>query len=88
LAGNVTLGDGYYLILVDTSAARTITLPAPANGRTFVIKDKTGTAETYNITLARNGSEKIEGITASRTLSTNWGCWKVVSDGTDWFIIT
>jgi len=88
LSSNLTLGDGYYLILVDTSAARAITLPSPVNGRTFIIKDKTGTAETYNITLTRNGAESIEGVAANRTLSTNWGCWKVVSDGTNWFIIT
>ncbi len=75
------------IILVSTAAARNITLPAPVNGRTFIIKDKTGSAETNNITLIRNGSEQIEGIAASRVLKTNWGVWTITTDGTDWFFL-
>ncbi len=75
------------IILVSTAAARAITLPAPVNGRVIIIKDKTGQAETNNITLIRNGSEQIEGVAASRILSTNWGVWTITTDGTDWFFI-
>jgi hypothetical protein len=75
------------IILCSTAAARAITLPAPANGRIFIIKDSTGQAETNNITLVRNGSEKIEGIAASRVLSTNWGAWTICSDGVNWYFI-
>jgi len=89
ISGNLTIDTTTtdMIILVDTSSSRTITLPSPSNGRMFIIKDKTGGAETNNITLARNGSESIEGIAANRTLATNWGKWTVVSDGTNWFII-
>jgi hypothetical protein len=86
ITGTLTIGDGDYQIFVDTSAARTINLPAPADGREFWITDVIGTAETNNITLVRNGSEKINGVTASKVLQTNWGSWRVVSNGTDWFV--
>ena len=76
-----------YILLVDTSAARAITLPAATSGRVIVIKDTIGTAETYNITLTRAGSESIEGVAANRILSTNWGKWTFVCNGTNWFLI-
>ncbi len=48
---------------VDTSAARTITLPSsPAVGDEVQIMDATGTAATNNITVLRNGN-KINGLT-------------------------
>lgn len=88
VSSNITLGDGYFVLLVDTSAARTLTLPSsPTAGRMFIIKDSTGTAETNNITLARAGSESIEGVAANRTLSTNWGVWRIVTNGSNWFIL-
>lgn len=89
LAGDLTIDTTTtdMIILCSTAAARSITLPAPVNGRIFIIKDSTGQAETNNITLIRNGSEKIEGVAASRTLSTNWGVWTVTTDGTDWFFL-
>jgi hypothetical protein len=47
---------------VDTSAARTLTLPAsPSLGDTIAIYDASGTAATNNITVARNGG-KINGL--------------------------
>jgi hypothetical protein len=76
------------ILLVDTSGgAFTITLPAPANGRTIILKDIKGTFGTSNLTLARNGSEKIEGVAASYVFSSNWGHAVVISNGTDWFLL-
>jgi len=72
-------------ILVDTSSARTLTLPAPLSGLRFTIKDAKGLAEKNPITLARFGSEKIEGFQLNSTLETNWGSWTIVSNGVDWF---
>lgn len=72
---------------VDTSAARSLTLPAPSAGMFIVIKDKTGSAGTNNITLVRAGAQNIETVAASYVLETNLGSWTVVSDGTDYFII-
>ena len=62
ISANTTLvaGRRYF---VDTSAARTLTLPAsPAVGNEIVIFDATGSAGTNNITLARNGN-KINSLT-------------------------
>lgn len=84
----ITDTDDNHILLVDTSAARTITLPDPTLGnRCIVIKDQTGSSETNNITLARNGSENIEGVAASYTLALDRGSWTVISDGTDWWIV-
>jgi hypothetical protein len=48
---------------VDTTAARTITLPAaPGVGDEVQIMDASGTAATNNITVLRNGN-KINGLT-------------------------
>ena len=62
ISANTTLvaGRRYF---VDTTAARTLTLPAsPTLGQEIVIFDATGTAGTNNITLSRNGN-KINGLT-------------------------
>lgn len=74
-------------VFLDTSGAtKTITLPTPTNGRRFTIVDSTGSFATNNATLARHGSEKINGVAASLVLATAWGIYNVYSDGTDWFV--
>lgn len=78
--------DSGKFLLVDTVAARAITLPTPSVGMNFRIKDKTGNAGTNNITLVRQGSEKIAGTAANYTISTNNQAIFLVSDGTDWFL--
>lgn len=86
LAGNTTAANGI-TYLVNTGAARTITLPAAAANTYFSVKDVIGTASTYNITIARAASESIEGVAANKTLQTDWGSWTFVSDGTNWFMV-
>ena len=73
--------------LVDTSAARTLNLPAPATNAYLLVKDVTGQAQTNNITIARNGSESIDGVAANKTLNINYGFWMFVCDGTDWYLL-
>lgn len=89
ISGNYTIvsGDANSVLFVDTSAARQITLPAPVSGFQITIKDKSGLAQTNNITVVRAGSEQIEGVAASKILQTNWGSWKLINDGTNWFMI-
>jgi VCBS repeat-containing protein len=56
VSSNITMSanNNYF---VDTSAARTLTLPAsPSLGDTIAIYDASGLAATNNITIARNGS--------------------------------
>lgn len=75
-----------YELFIDTTTSLTGTLPTPTAGRTFILKDKKGLAETNTICLKPKASEKIDGLASNRTLSTNWGQWIVSSDGTDWYI--
>ena len=72
--------------LVDTTAGRTLTLPTPVANMFITVKDKSGSAQTNNITIARAGSEKIETVAANYTMSTDLESLTFVSDGTDWFI--
>jgi hypothetical protein len=72
ISANTTLvaGRRYF---VDTTAARTLTLPAsPTLGQEIVVVDATGTAATNNITILRNGG-KINGLTEDAILDVNQG---------------
>lgn len=73
--------------LVDTSSARTLNLPAPANNAYLQVKDVTGSSPTNNITIHRFGSEEINGVAADKVLSTSKGMWTFISDGTNWFML-
>lgn len=77
------------VVLVDTTGgAVTITMPSHSSGRIVKIKDKGGVAETNNITIARaGGTGNIEGIAASKVLSTNYGAWTFISDNSAWWMI-
>lgn len=86
VASNVTLTNKG-LHLVDTTAARSLTLPTPTNGAFIVIKDSTGNCATNNITLVRAGTEKIETVAANYVLNVSLGSWTLVSNSVDWFII-
>lgn len=86
ISGN-TSGVSGTTYLCDTSgAAFNLTLPTPVSGAFVIIKDKTGSFGTNNLTVLRNGTEKIEGLAASKIFQTNWGSWSLFSDGTDWYI--
>lgn len=56
VSSNITMVSGMQYF-VDTSAARTLTLPAsPSLGDQILVFDASGTAATYNITIARNSN--------------------------------
>ncbi len=87
VSSNISLEAGKYH-LVDTNAARTLTLPNPAITTTPIwVKDKTGLANTNNITIARFSTEQIETVGASYSLDSNLGAWTFVTDGTNWFVL-
>lgn len=85
-AGNVASVTKGVMYLIDSSAARTIQLPSPTSGMFFYVKDKTGTMNTFNCTLLRAASEKIELLAANFALEANGGEWLIFSDGTDWYL--
>lgn len=73
--------------LVDTSGgAFNFTLPAPVSGHRIVIKDKTGSFQTNNLSVLQHSSELIEGLAATKLLQTNWGAWSFFTDGTNWYM--
>ena len=64
----VTSGEGYFC---DTSSGGfTVTLPAGTAGNSFAVADYTNTFQTGNLVITPNGTNKIGGINASVTLST------------------
>tara|TARA_R110000744_G_scaffold157482_7_gene273304 strand:- start:286 stop:2493 length:2208 start_codon:yes stop_codon:yes gene_type:complete len=81
-----------FFVGVNTSGgAVIITLPASsaaAAGKIYVVKDIGGVAGTggKNITITPNGSDRIDGIAASRTLNTNHAAVNLMSDGSNWFL--
>ena len=92
----IVTSTDFYRILVDTTAARTINLPAasgphsPVSGDCWVIKDNTGGAGANNITIQGNGNT-IDGG-ASVVINTNngqkavrflLGEWKVQTEAVD-----
>jgi len=61
-------GEGYFC---NTSGgAFTVNLPAGSAGAVVAVSDYTRTFQTNNLTISPNGSEKIGGVAASATLST------------------
>ena len=60
-------GEGYFCNT--TGGAFTVTLPAGTLGDEVTLVDYAGTFDTYNLTVAPNGSEKIQGVAASLTVS-------------------
>lgn len=92
VAGNPTItngaSDAYMVAMVNTGAARTITLPDPATEkRVLIIKDYIGTAHTNPITIARNGSEEIDQKAESLVINESFAGVCLISDGTDWHTI-
>ena len=64
----VTSGEGYFC---DTSSGGfTVNLPAGTAGNSFAVADYTNTFQTGNLTISPNGSQKIGGVAADATLST------------------
>lgn len=75
-----------YLILVDTSSARTINpIASPVTGTTYRIKDNVGSAAANNITITPTG-KNIDGA-ASFIINTNYGSVDIVYNGTEWSIL-
>ncbi|HET9432864.1 MAG TPA: hypothetical protein VFO37_03865, partial [Chitinophagaceae bacterium] len=79
----------FVFIAVDTSASRTITLPAAnavTTGRIYAIKDETGLSNTNPITIDAAGADLIDGQ-ANVSLASNFGCIWLISNGVDEFLI-
>ena len=78
-------GEGYFC---NTSGgAFTVNLPAGSAGAVVAVSDYTRTFQTNNLTISPNGSEKIGGVAANATLSTEGqSATFVYVDGTEGWI--
>lgn len=79
----------YYIGVTDTSALRTITLPAAASageGKVLVIKDESGAAATNTIVIDGDGAETIDGA-ATYVIQINYEAVSLVCSGSAWFIM-
>jgi hypothetical protein len=85
--GNFNLSVTAKVILISSASTVTVTLPDPADheGRCWDIlleDDAPG-----DVTLARFGSEDIQGVAADYVLSGAWSKWRLFCNGDDWFLI-
>jgi hypothetical protein len=77
----LTAGVRYF---VDTSSARTLTLPSsPTQGNEIQIIDSSGTAATNKITVNRNGG-KINGIADNLSIDVNGAAATLIYTGSTW----
>ena len=85
---NFTAAAGQGVFVNTTSAAITITLPAGTIGDEVSIIDYAGTADTNNITIAANGSEKIHASTDDLTVATERAAFTLVfTDSTQGWLL-
>lgn len=85
---SVVAGDAQKVKAVDTSAARTINLPAATTAMFFIAKDVTGSAQTNNISFVPDGSDTIDGSNSTFAGNINYGSWSFVSDGVSaWYLV-
>ncbi len=83
---NILITD-YIIGVTDTSAARTMTLPAVGaiSKQLFIIKDESGGAAAFPIIVAA-GTGTIDGA-ASVTIPSNYGAMTVYFNGTNYFVV-
>ena len=84
----VLVDDCVLLITYTATGVITVTIPTAqaVAGRVLVIVDSGGGANTYNITIATEGAETISGG-ATAVLNTNDEAVRLISDGTNWFLM-
>lgn len=87
VSSNATFNQRDETVFV-TANTVTLTLPAARAGRRYeVCKTHTGT---NTITIARAGSEQIQGVGANYVLPDSglaaYGCWSLRCDGTNWWV--
>ena len=82
-----TLNDKDFYVGVDYGGSVSIDIPASEKGRTLIIKDESGSANTNNITLSSAGSETIDG-SSNYIIDTDYGVVRLINDGNDnWSVI-
>jgi hypothetical protein len=73
-----------YFICVDHTAPVTITFPTGILGTVYIVKDCSGNAITFPITV-QGTAEAVDGSTA--TIDANYGSLSFIFNGTEWSIV-
>jgi hypothetical protein len=75
------------LLLVNRAGTVAINLPSASSraGYPLTIKDISGAAQANNITINRNGSDTIEGLT-SLIINAAWGAYRLIPVSGGWII--
>jgi len=83
-SSNLTLGETHHVVLVNNAA--TITLPdaGQCSGREYFIKSTIGAA---TVTINTTSLQNIDGTT-SKTITVQYRTLHVVSNGTQWYILS
>lgn len=85
---SITSADSETVLVVDTTAARTLSLPSATVTMTVVIKDGNGQAQTNPITIEPDGTDTIEGVNADYVIDWNNASIWLISDGTSkWHVV-
>ncbi len=80
--------DSQKVLAIDSSSARTLTLPAATSVMFFMVKDASGLAATNKITVTPNGVDTIDGAAASYQLDANYQAIGLISDGVSaWHVV-
>lgn len=88
ITSNTTVSTTVLVYLLNSSGGVfNLTLPDPATRQIVYVKCSTGSCGAFPVTVVRNGSESIDGTAASKILSTNFGSWTFVPNGTNWFVL-
>lgn len=85
ISSNVTLACNS-INFVDTTSARSETLPSPTSGCIVRFKDKSFNASTNPITFLPAGGEQLEGTASNYVFRSNGGAGMWVADGTNWYL--
>lgn len=83
------LPDDDYLFVDSSGGPIVLNLPDPSQftyAKEYVLIDTQGTFELNNVTLNPFGAEKISGLPSPKIFRTDWGGWKIVTNGVDWFV--
>jgi hypothetical protein len=87
-AASTTLtASDFYLAITDTTAARTVNLPALKSvplEQLYIVKDESGNAAANNITIDGNGAEQIDG-SLTKVINNNYGAVGIIRGSTAWF---
>jgi hypothetical protein len=90
-SGTISAFNGCLVRFTGTSGG-TLSLPAANSAGMsnciYFIQDEGGSAAASNIVISPNGSDKINGVNASVSITTNYGGKILYSNGTNWFVLS